>query len=152
MGVLIPVQHQSLIIVTFFTFIRIISYYINIYFWLMGCEMSWGGVGGPSQEPAGPVPLPSSPFPKGWECCAGWGWRCQPCQGSCVLCATAPAPPQGTGTGNSSGTEGEQDRDNAEPPALGTAVNRMEIYSKGGEKTLLILHHSHLLVGKIRMA
>lgn len=47
-----PVEHDSLIIVTFFTFIRIISYYINIYFSLMGCEMSWvmfmvgRGVGG----------------------------------------------------------------------------------------------------------
>lgn len=43
---------------------------------------------------------------------------------------------------------------NPEPPGLtglGMAVNKMEIYFKGGEKSLLTLHHSHLLVGKIRM-
>lgn len=115
----------------------------------MGCEMSWGvlrvglGVLCPFR------PLPS---PRVGNVVLGGDGGASHARGPVCTVPLPLLPLRAQDRGNSSGTEGEQDRDSAGPPGLGTAVNRMEIYFKGGEKTLLTLHHSRLLVGKIRMA
>lgn len=106
--------------------------------------MSWGmllvGLGVPPKSQQGLCPFQPLPSPGAGNGVVGGNGGARD--------ATAPAGLQGTG-------EGEQLRtDKAEPPGLtglGMAVNKMEIYFKGGEKTLLTFHHSHPLVGKIRM-
>lgn len=82
-----PAEHDSLIIVTSFTFFRIIPYYINIYFSVTGRAVSWvmfkvlqGGSGGDAGlllPGAGgtervSVPLPSSSSPPCRDRCVGW--------------------------------------------------------------------------------